>query len=335
MSRIGPSPAPVADTDFQRALMNILDDFHEERGRLKATQRATLNILDDFHEERGRLQSTQSAMLNILDDAGEEGERLRGTQRAVLNILEDLNAEKARAESQSRELAALNKELESFAYSASHDLRTPLRAIDGFSRALEEDHAGRLDGEALDYLSRIRAGAQRMSALIDALLDLSRIMRVQMNVAEVDLTECARGVIEELRQAEPDRRVTVAVQAGLVALGDARLLRAVMQNLISNSWKFTRKTSGARIEVGRGQAIGGKTAFFVRDNGAGFDMAYADKLFQPFQRLHGVDEFEGTGIGLATAFRVLQRHGGSAWAEGNVGRGATFWFALDGGGMSR
>ncbi len=225
------------------------------------------------------------------------------------------------------QLAAANRELEAFAYSVSHDLRAPLRGIDGFSQALLEDYGDRLDGDARDYLARIRAGSQRMGRLIDDLLALSRLSRRPLRAEAVDLSALARAVADELRQATPGRAAVVDVAPGLTARADAGLVRAVLTNLLENAWKFTGRQPHPRIAVGRAGATE-PAVFFVRDNGAGFDMAYADKLFGAFQRLHAEHEFPGSGIGLATVQRIVHRHGGEAWAEGAVGAGATFYFTL-------
>ena len=222
---------------------------------------------------------------------------------------------------------AAGKELEAFSYSVSHDLRAPLRAIDGFSQALLEDHVEVLDGEGKRHLERVRSAAQRMSDLIEDLLKLSRLSRLQLQPEGVDLSALAMEAVEGLRRADPGREVAVQIAGGLRARGDARLLRIVLENLLGNAWKYTRKREGAEIEFSRA-FVGGEAAWFVRDNGAGFDMVYADKLFGAFQRLHRVEEFEGTGIGLATAQRIIRLHGGRIWAEGAVDEGATFFFSL-------
>jgi len=233
------------------------------------------------------------------------------------------------------QLEAANKELTAFAYSVSHDLRAPLRSIDGFSLALLEDYHDKLDVTGKDYLQRVRSASQHMGQLIDDLLTLSRTTRSEMRHETVDLSQMAQTIAAELKQGDPERQVAFVIAAGLTANGDARLLRAVLENLLGNAWKFTSKRANARIEFGTlqpsnpgkaGQA--GETVYFVRDNGAGFDMAYADKLFGPFQRLHRTTEFPGTGIGLATVQRIIHRHGGRVWAEGAEGAGATFYFTL-------
>ena len=327
--------------DVQKAMLNILEDSGVEKLRLEAAQKATLNILADFSDERAKLADVQKAVLNILEDFAGEKVRLESTQKAVLNILEDFDAEKNKVEQTNREMAreiaerkraeealeAANKELEAFSYSVSHDLRAPLRSIDGFSQALLEDYAERLDEQGRDYLHRVRAASQRMAHLIDDMLKLSHVTRAELSREEVDLSALAQEIAAELRRAQPGREVEFTVASGLRVHGDPKLLRIVIENLLGNAWKFTGKHSGARIEFGMTHRDG-KPAYFVRDNGVGFDMAYAGKLFGAFQRLHDSREFPGTGIGLATVQRVIHKHGGRVWAEGEVEKGATFYFSL-------
>jgi PAS domain S-box-containing protein len=226
------------------------------------------------------------------------------------------------------ELTALNKELEAFSYSVSHDLHAPLRAIDGFSQALLEDYGDRLDATAKHNLDRVRTGAQRMAALIDDLLELSRITRTEIQRQPLDLSEMARSVASELSRGDPAREVEFVIAPGLHTEGDAPLMRTVLENLLGNAWKFTSRRSQARIEFGRTQ-VDGLTAFFVSDNGAGFDSAYAGRMFGAFQRLHAAAEFPGTGVGLASVQRIILRHGGRVWGRGAVDQGATFFFTLN------
>jgi signal transduction histidine kinase len=233
-----------------------------------------------------------------------------------------------RVRERTTELAAANKELEAFSYSVAHDLRTPLRSIDGFSLAVLEDCDEQLDSNGKDHLRRVRAATQRMSGLIDDLLNLSRVTRSEMHRESVNLSNIARSVAEELQKSEPDRPVEFVIEENLVASGDLRLLRVVMENLLGNAWKYTARHNHARIEVGRSQGDNGRTACFVRDDGAGFDPRYAARLFGAFQRLHSTDEFAGTGVGLATVQRIIHRHGGDIWAEAAVEKGATFFFTL-------
>jgi signal transduction histidine kinase len=233
-------------------------------------------------------------------------------------------------EDANRELEGANKELEAFSYSVSHDLRAPLRSIEGFSQILLEDYADRLDEEGQDYLGRVRAASQHMATLIDDLLDLSRVSRGPLRREPVDLAALATGIIGELRRSHPEREVEVVIAEGLTANGDARLLRLALENLLNNAWKFTSKKPRATIEFGSIDREATERVYFVRDDGVGFDEAYAGKLFGAFQRLHGAEEFEGTGIGLATVQRIVHRHGGRVWAEGRVGGGAAFYFTLGG-----
>jgi len=225
------------------------------------------------------------------------------------------------------ELAAVNLELEAFSYSVSHDLRAPLRAIDGFSQALLEDCSDTLDDTGRDYLDRVRRSAQRMGLLIDDLIKLSRVTRADTHMQDVDLSALAERIAQDLKATEPERLVDFSIQPALVAHGDARLLQIVLENLLGNAWKFTSGRTPSRIEVGRSRQDG-EEAFFVRDNGAGFNMAYVDKLFRAFQRLHDAADFAGTGIGLATAQRVIHKHGGRIWATGEIDKGATFYFRI-------
>ena len=225
------------------------------------------------------------------------------------------------------ELAVANAELEHFARSVAHDLRAPLRGITGFSQILLEDHADGLDEEGRDYLKRVVAAGQRMGRLIDGLLNLSRVTRAEMHRETVNLSDLVEGIAEGLKQSHPERGVEFVIEGGLVVEGDRRLLKLVLENVIDNAWKFTRKQARARIEFGV-TVYEDNRAYFVRDDGVGFDMAHAARLFGVFQRLHGADEFEGTGIGLATVARIVRRHGGWVWAEGEVGRGAAIYFTL-------
>lgn len=232
-------------------------------------------------------------------------------------------------EEANRELQAINRELEAFSYSVSHDLRAPLRSIDGFSQILLEDYEDELDEEGRDYLGRVRGSAQRMGQLIDDLLELSRVTRGPLRRSTVDLSGMAADVAGGLKASDTERRGRFVISDGLVARGDAKLLRVALENLLGNAWKFTSKEPEAMVEFGASWR-GGMQVYYVRDNGVGFDATYADKLFGAFQRLHGPDEFEGTGVGLATVARVIRRHGGEVWAEGKVGEGATFYFTLEG-----
>jgi PAS domain S-box-containing protein len=244
------------------------------------------------------------------------------------NQLVELNRElEDRIRRRTIELEAMNKEAAAFSYSVSHDLRAPLRTLDGFSQAILEDYAKRLDDKGRHYLERMRAAAQRMGQLIDALLQLSRLTRSEMEIKPVDLSGIAQSVVEDLRNSDRARSVDVKIAPGLNTRGDPRLLQIALHNLLSNAWKFTSRREHATIEMGRADGQSGKT-FFIRDNGVGFDMQYAGQLFAAFQRLHSEAEFSGTGIGLATVQRVVLRHHGRIWVEASEGEGATFYFEL-------
>jgi signal transduction histidine kinase len=226
-----------------------------------------------------------------------------------------------------RDLEHKNRELESFSYAVSHDLRAPLRRIDSFSRAVLESQGDKLDDSGCKFLSRVREASQQMSQLIDDVLYLSRVTRAELREQEVNLSDVASLILDQLQDGEPDRVIERKIRPGVIVTGDGQLLRIAMKNLLENAWKFTSKEPRPRIEFGvtHGSA---EPSYFVRDNGAGFDMAYAARLFGPFQRLHPQHEFPGTGIGLATVQRIIHRHGGRVWAEGLVGQGATFHFTL-------
>jgi PAS domain S-box-containing protein len=279
--------------------------------------------LEKRYVAAGGRQVWVSLSVSLVRDA--EGDPLYFVDQ-IQDITERKLAERELAR-RAEELAHANAELEQFSYSVSHDLRAPLRSIDGFSQILLEDYADRLDEEGRSYLGRVRAASQHMGHLMDDLLDLSRVSRGPLRTGRVDLSALARDIVEELERSQPDREVEFVVAEGLEADGDARLLAVALENLLGNAWKFTSKKPAAKIAFGSFTENGARV-FFVRDDGAGFDAAYADRLFGAFQRLHTDDDFEGTGIGLATVQRVVHRHGGRLWAEGEVGKGATFYFTL-------
>jgi len=257
-------------------------------------------------------------------------QELQDSQLALLNVVDDLNRQTKNLDAAVEKMAAANNELEAFTYSVSHDLRAPLRSIDGFSQAILEDCGGQLDREGREYLERVRRATQRMGRLIDDLLKLSRLGKLDLRRMRVDLTAIAKKILQNLRESDPGRVVEVVLQEGILVEGDPGLLGVVLENLLGNAWKFTAKTPHPRIEFGWAEGKGQQTCF-IRDNGGGFDMAYAGKLVGAFQRLHTQEEFPGTGIGLATVRRILTRHGGRVWAEAKPGQGATFYFSVPAG----
>ncbi|MCZ7646029.1 MAG: response regulator [Planctomycetota bacterium] len=287
---------------------------------------------DDYITKSGEFEVLKARVRAQLRRKQFEDENRRIREQLLKKELEAAEARASRelAETRARLLADLqhkNQELESFSYSVSHDLRAPLRAIAGFSSALRDDYADKLGDEARHFLRRICDATERMSELIDALLELSRVSRREMNLERVDLTRLAQSIVSELQVAEPERRVEVEIEEGLTATADLLLLRAALTNLFANAWKYTSKREVAQVRFGRLQTEKGP-AYRVQDNGAGFDMAYAHKLFGAFQRLHADSEFKGTGVGLATVQRIVRRHGGEVWAEGRVDHGASIYFVL-------
>lgn len=281
----------------------------------------------------GRIISVISSISPVRNEAGEvvsaaviahDISELKQAQRE----LEQLNRElEQRVTARTADLAAANSELEAFSYSVAHDLRAPLRAINGYSALVLEAGEGKLDQALVDDIKRVRAASKRMGEVVDDLLDLTRLSRQEMQWREFDLSKLAASVAAALTDAHPERDVLVTIQPGMNANGDSRLMRAALENLIGNAWKFTGKTGTASIEIGAEQRDG-QTVYYVRDNGAGFDMKYVHKLFAPFQRLHRSDEFEGTGIGLATVKKIIQRHGGEIWIESAVNIGTTVFFLI-------
>ncbi len=295
----------------------LLLSFAVSRGVLRA-----VSTLSEGLGHFGKGDFRKPILVSSRDELGDVADH--ANQMAA--SLERLSIERATAEAN---LKAMNRELEAFSYSVAHDLRAPLRGINGLSHALLEDHGSKLDEEAKNYLRRIATAAGRMGLLIDALLAFSRLSRTELKRESVDISGVADAVIEQLRSSQPERAVEFVNQPGLNAYGDPPLVRAVLENLLGNAWKFTSGSSAAQIVFGAKSEEGeASPVYFVRDNGAGFDMAYADKLFAPFQRLHTADQFAGTGIGLATVQRIVERHGGRIRAEGAVGQGAKFEFTL-------
>jgi light-regulated signal transduction histidine kinase (bacteriophytochrome) len=295
--------------------------YFRESSMRTAAERDLAKINTELEQ---RIIERTEALEAAVSQALRENESRLGAEAAVRS----LNAElEQRVRMRTSELENANRELEAFCYSVSHDLRAPLRGIDGFTQALLEDLGDKMDAKSRAHLERVRAAATRMGTLIDDLLNLSRITRGEMRKEAVDVSQLAESVNQELQESQPGRRVDFIVAHGLRTLADSKLLRILLQNLLSNSWKFTSKRADARIEIGRTDE-NGSSSFYVADNGAGFDPAYSDRLFGAFQRLHGTSEFPGTGVGLATVQRIVHRHGGTIWAKGEVDRGATFYFTL-------
>jgi signal transduction histidine kinase len=310
------------------ALMALLS------GRLIRRTVRSLQAVSDGVERLARGDFATPIEVPAGDEIGDLAREANRTADRLRDYREQADREAQRAQTalvetrrQAQAAEAANKELEAFSYSVSHDLRGPLRGIAGFSQALVEDETDRLSPKGRDYLNRVRAGAQRMGELIDDLLRLSRVTRADLKKERVDLSALAGVVAGELRKANPTREVNVIIEPNATATADPRLVRIVLENLLGNAWKFTAKKSAATIELGT-RVDDGTRVYFIRDNGAGFDMQYAERLFGAFQRLHSDKEFAGTGVGLATVQRIVVRHGGRIWAEGAVGKGATFQFTL-------
>lgn len=266
-------------------------------------------------------------MPHIAERALREWDHINERKRAEKELEKHREHLEELVEERTLAYAAVNKELEAFCFSVSHDLRAPLRRIDGFSDILLENHADKLGEEGKNCLNRIVSSCNWMNQLIECLLELSRLTQREVRPSKVDLTHMARQILKELEESQPERKVNITIEEGLTTTGDKNLLRVMLANLLNNAWKFTQKQDQAKIEVGKTH-YKNKPVYFVRDNGAGFDMNYSDKLFQPFQRLHQPDEFPGTGIGLATVQRIINRHGGQIRAESELGKGAVFYFTL-------
>jgi PAS domain S-box-containing protein len=322
-------------TSDQLSHMGVLETFHEDDRELVACK--MMELLEKGHAETEARSSAKGSpyfyfsaqRMDVGDESYIVGTALDITDRKrVEGEVRKLNEElEQRVAERTAQFAASNKELEAFSYSVSHDLRAPLRSIDGFSHLIEEEYRDQLDAKGKDYLSRVRKGCRRMSQLIDDLLNLSRITRSEITRKTVDLGALAREITTTLQTTEPERPAEFVIAENLQVNADENLARIVLENLFANAWKFTKDRVPAKIELGMTQRD--KTpVYFIRDNGIGFDMTYASKLFQPFQRLHSLDDFPGTGIGLATVQRIILRHGGQIWAEGEVNHGAAFFFTL-------
>lgn len=304
-------------------------DLEDRLAALEEENSSNHKELERLYVERDGMRDLHRATLNLLEDVDAERSRYYDIQRALLNLLEDAEEERYKVEMTKGRLEAVNHELEAFSYSVSHDLRAPLRAIKGLSQAVLEDQAPRLDDTGKRYLVLIRDNAVRLEKLIDDILEFSRLNRQAMRSAEVNLGRVASEVFAELNALERSRDITFIVGQVPPAQGDEIMLRQALVNLISNAIKFTRKKERAVIEFGFEPDEGGGS-YFVRDNGSGFDMHYADRLFVVFQRLHPASEYEGTGIGLAVVQRIISRHGGRVWGEGEIEKGAVFHFTLSG-----
>lgn len=306
---------------LQRLISQPILDLAGTVRAISQTKDYSLRVHEGGEDELGLLAAAFNGMLSQIQS------RDASLQEARANLERRVAERTAELARQTRHLDVMNKELEAFTAAVSHDLRAPLRGIDGFSKYLQDNYSAALDVQGQDYLQRVRAGTQRMGHLIDKLLDLSRLSRAELRLESVDMGALARRIAERLQQAEPGRQVRWVIAPDLWVRGDAQLLELALENLLSNAWKFTGHKSPARIEVGLTRQEG-QTAYFVSDDGAGFDMAYANKLFGAFQRLHTQKEFPGTGVGLATVQRIIGRHGGRIWAQAEVGKGSTFYFTL-------
>jgi two-component system, NtrC family, sensor kinase len=288
---------------------------------------------DDYISKSGEFEILKARVRAQMRRKQFEDENRRIREELLRTELEASEARAARTLAETRaalveELERKNRDLEAFSYSVSHDLRAPLRSIDGFSQVVLSEYGGILDERGRRYLERVRVNVQRMGELIDDLLALARVGRADVERQPVSLSDLARDVMDELERREPTRTIEIVIHPGIDVEADPRLMRVALENLLSNAWKFTAKSDSPRIEVGVQKVAEAGTSYFVRDNGAGFDMKHADKLFSPFQRLHRADEFPGTGIGLATVQRVMERHGGRIWVDAALGRGATFHFTI-------
>jgi PAS domain S-box-containing protein len=317
--------------EFGATYEAFLDAVHpDDRAAVDAAYSGSLREGKDTYEIEHRVVRKSSGEIRVVDEKCEHIRDASGRIILSIGMVHDIT-ERKRAEEELRrnaeQLAAINKELESFSYSISHDLRAPLRTIKSFSGILLEEYSSKLDAEGEGFLKRIMGGTDKMSELIDDMLSLSKISRQEMNPHEIDLSAIVGAIINELRQSEPGRKVEVAIAEELKAYGDSRLMNIALSNLIGNAWKYSSKAANARIDFGTIEK-NGEMLYYVRDNGAGFDMKHAEKLFAPFQRLHSDSEFSGTGIGLAIVDRVIKRHDGKIWAEAKEGQGATFFFTV-------
>lgn len=318
LSLISISRKVIDNKDFSLRVEKTTED------ELGALADAFNGMLAEVEKSNQDLKNSQDDLKKQVRERQDAEIALRESEYRIMQLNEELEH---RIAERTLQLETANKELEAFSYSVSHDLRAPLRAIDGFSQALLEDYQDGFDETGRDYLGRVRKGAQRMGKLIDDLLKLSRVSRTEMNYLEIDLSDMAEEILAEMSDAESRRSVDIRIAPGLTCWCDPHLMRIALHNLLDNAWKYSGKCEQARIEFGMRQQAG-EAVFFVRDSGVGFDMAYAGKLFGAFQRLHDAREFPGTGIGLATVQRIVNRHGGRVWAESQVNHGSVFCFTL-------
>ncbi|MBB3048211.1 light-regulated signal transduction histidine kinase (bacteriophytochrome) [Litorivivens lipolytica] len=335
----------LSDEALQLAMMNILEDVANDKSWMDDSQKAVLNILEDTDTDRNFMKETQRAMLNILEDTQAEQEKLDLLQRALVNILEDLAVENERKEDVNRqlkdakdnleskvnertqELSESNQELESFSYSVSHDLRAPLRAIIGFAGLLEEEVGDQLGDEASRFIDIIVRNATKMANLIDDMLEFSRLGRKSLETERIDMNYLFEVSFREQMQ-DFSQEVTFQIVDELPhCYGDKAMLIQMVNNLLQNSIKYSSKSNSPEVEVGS-LSQDGRVVYYVKDNGIGFDNAHRDKLFGVFQRLHNDSEYPGTGVGLAIVNRIVKCHGGEIWADGKIGKGATFYFTL-------
>lgn len=312
---------------------NQRDDVEEEFSELAVRQEAFVGVEQYFEDSDGNIAIFETSGIPLFTNNGifqgyrgisKDITERKKTERQIARMNDELEN---KVIERTKMLRIANKELEAFSYSVSHDLRAPLRSIDGFSQALIEDYGNSLDDVATNYLSRVRSAAQRMSILIDDMIKLAKVSRTELSKKRINLSDIARTITKNLAEMEPDRDAEFVIQPNLNVLGDENLMKVALQNLLENAWKFTSKNEKTRIEVGS-KPVDNDSVYYVRDNGAGFDMNYAKKLFTPFQRLHKENDFPGTGIGLSTVQRIIHRHLGKIWAEGEPGEGAEFCFTL-------
>lgn len=326
------------ENELTMALLNIMEDFNEEKRLLERSQKALLNILEDFEYDKLLLEQSQRAMLNLLEDSVEEKDHMGYTKMALMNILSDYNDKneeltnsgkllEEKVEERTHELKKSNEELESFSYSVSHDLRAPLRAINGYASVLKEDFFDKLNDEGKRTIETIVRNATKMAGLIDDILMFSQLGRQQLQLEEIDMNRAFESAISDSLKEKGDRDVEIRIDKLATASGDRSMVNQLIFNLVSNAFKYSRHQEKTIIEI-KGIESDKGYVYSVKDNGVGFNMAYKSKLFGVFQRLHKEREFEGTGVGLAIAQRVVSHHKGEIWANSDIGKGATFYFTL-------